>query len=212
MRSVDGLKRLLHEYSIEPDSDSGLKLQTYLSLLEKWNRHINLTSNIGWFSLEPLFHEGIWAAARYPADCKTHLDIGSGGGFPAIILKLFNTQIELDLVESRAKKCAFLETVVFELELKRVRIRMMRLENLLASCDQELKTWDCVSWKAVRLTNRDLQRLYDKSSKKTQLWMFHGTGTPVEDARVFFDKFAIIDKLPVHGLKKSFLSILRPVK
>jgi len=210
MRVNDGLKRLLCVYSIEPDSDIGLKLQVYLSLLEKWNQHINLTANIDWVSLEPFFHEGIWAALKYPVDCTTHLDIGSGAGFPAIILKLFNSQIELDIVESRAKKCAFLETVLWELGLTGAVVHMKRLEDMLASFDLEQKTWDCVSWKAVRLTNRDLQRLYDKSSKKTQLWMFHGTQAPVEDARAFFDKFIITDKLPVPGLKQSFLSILRP--
>ena len=101
MRTKDGLKQLLREFGIEPDSDNCLKLQTYLSLLEKWNPRVNLTANIAWNALEPLFREGIWAAMQYPAECRTHLDIGSGAGFPAIILRVFHSEMELELVESR---------------------------------------------------------------------------------------------------------------
>jgi len=206
MRSKDGLKQLLQEFGIEPDSDPGLKLQTYLSLIEKWNPRVNLTANIAWSALEPLFREGIWAAAKYPADCRTHLDIGSGAGFPAIILRVFNTEIKLELVESRGKKGAFLETVAWELDLPGTRVHVKRLEDLLSACEPG-KIWDCVSWKAIRLASRDLLRLHAQANENTRFWMFHGREAAVEDTRTLDAQFVLVDKQPVPGQKESFLSI-----
>ena len=212
MNTIQGLKLLLREFGIFPESEPGLKLQAFLSLLEKWNPRVNLTANISWDALSPLFREGIWAALNYPAECRAHLDIGSGAGFPAIILRVFNTDMELDLVESRGKKGAFLETVAWELELAGTFVHIKRLEDLLAEKEQENKIWDCISWKAVRLANRDIFRLFDFSDVKTRFWMFHGKEAAVEDSFSFFEKFTIDYKLPVPGLRESFLSILRTGK
>jgi 16S rRNA (guanine(527)-N(7))-methyltransferase RsmG len=208
MRAKDGLKQLLREFGIDPDSDPGLKLQTYLSLLEKWNPRVNLTSNIAWIALEPMFREGIWAAAKYPAGFRAHLDIGSGAGFPAIILRVFNTEMELDLVESRGKKGAFLETAAWELGLTGTQVDVERLENFLAACESGT-TWDCVSWKAIRLADRDLLRLHDHMDKNSLFWMFHGKEAAVEDVRTLDENFILADKQPVPGQKESFLSIYR---
>ena len=211
MRAKDGLKKLFHEFTLEPGSDPGLKLQTYLSLLEKWNSRVNLTANVGWNALEPLFREGIWAAVKYPADFRTHLDIGSGAGFPAIILRAFNAEMKLELVESRGKKGAFLETAAWELGLTETRVHVTRLEDLLSACEPGKKVWDCVSWKAIRLASRDLLRLRDNhAGENTRFWMFHGREVAVEDARTLDDKFIFADKQPVPGQKESFLSIYTP--
>ena len=208
MGSKDGLRRLLREFFIEPDSDTGLKLQTYLSLLEKWNPRVNLTANIAWNALEPLFREGIWAATKYPANCRAHLDIGSGAGFPAVILRVFNTEMELELVESRGKKGAFLETVAWELGLTGTRVHVKRLEDLLMACEPG-KIWDCVSWKAIRLASIDLLQLRDHANENTRFWMFHGREAAVEDARTLDANFILAEKQPIPGQKESFLSIYR---
>ena len=198
----------MREFFIEPDSDTGLKLQTYLSLLEKWNPRVNLTANIAWNALEPLFREGIWAATKYPANCRAHLDIGSGAGFPAVILRVFNTEMELELVESRGKKGAFLETVAWELGLTGTRVHVKRLEDLLMACEPG-KIWDCVSWKAIRLSSIDLLQLRDHANENTRFWMFHGREAAVEDARTLDANFIISEKQPIPGQKESFLSIYR---
>ena len=209
MRLKDGLKQLFGEFSIEPDSDPGRKLLIYLALLEKWNPRVNLTSNIAWTALEPLFREGIWAALKYPSDCRTHLDIGSGAGFPALILRAFNTKIELELVESRNKKCAFLETVAWEMGLTGTRVHTKRLNDLLAACESG-KTWDCVSWKAIRIADGDLLHLREHANEKTLFWMFHGKEAAVEDALTLNTDFILSDKQPVPRQKDSFLSIYKP--
>ena len=209
MQAKDGINRLLREFAIEPDSDPGQKLQIYLSLLEKWNPRVNLTSNIAWNALEPLFREGIWAALKYPADLRTHLDIGSGAGFPALILRVFNTEMKLELVESRGKKASFLETAAWEMGLTGTCVHIKRLEDLLSACEPGNKAWDCISWKAIRLASRDLHRLRSHVSKNAQFWMFHGKEAAVEDTRTLKENFILADKQSVPKQKESFLSILQ---
>jgi len=211
MNTKDGLKQLMREFSLNPDSDQGLKLQIYLSLLEKWNYRVNLTANISWKSLEPLFREGIWAAMKYPASCHTHLDIGSGAGFPALILRVFNSNMQLELVESRGKKCAFLETAAWEMGLAGTIVYMKRLEDLLIKNEIIAKTWDCVSWKAIRLAGRDILRLREHTKDRAQFWMFHGKEAAVDEAAILNKEFILLDKQPVPGQRESFLSIYTPL-
>jgi len=206
----NGLKQLLQEFDIKPDSEPALKLKAYLSLLEKWNPRVNLTANIEWNALEQLFREGIWAAAKYPADFRSHLDIGSGAGFPAIILRVFNAEMKLELVESRSKKGAFLETVAWELGLTGTHVHVARLDDVLTACEPQKKIWDCVSWKAIRLASRDLLCLRNHVCENARFWMFHGKEIAVEGGdRMFDTNFILADKHPVPEQKESFLSIYR---
>jgi len=203
MDTKDGLKQLMREFAVEPDSDAGLKLLAYLALLEKWNSRVNLTAQTTWTALEPLFREGIWAAGLYPKEFRTHLDIGSGAGFPAIILRVFQEDMNLELVESRAKKGAFLETTAYELGLAKTSAIVKRLSDVLEECAPE-KTWDCVSWKAIRLEKRDLAGLSEHMTENSRFWMFHG-------AKTAYPGLQREVMLPVPGRNESFLSICKPL-
>lgn len=107
LESEEALRALIQEYGIASDSEPSRRLQTFLALLKKWNSRMNLTSSTRWDVVGPLFQEGFWAATLYSKQAVRHLDIGSGAGFPAILLKILNPHIRLDLVESREKKGFF---------------------------------------------------------------------------------------------------------
>lgn len=106
------LSQSLKSVGLEPDQSRFEALWSYVELLVKWNRRINLTG----FSfdtdadaaLERLLLEPL-AAARIATSALRVLDIGSGGGSPAIPFFLgLDRASELVLVESRAKKAVFL--------------------------------------------------------------------------------------------------------
>lgn len=178
--SEEALKDLILKSGIGTESDGSRQLQTYLALLTKWNARISLTSSTEWAVVGPLFHEGLWAAKFYPADAVHHLDIGSGAGFPALLLKILRPGILLDLVESRAKKGIFLETAAAALGLKGIRVHAMRLQTFLRQSHPD-QSWDCISWKALKLSREDLCMLLDRSHARTQFWIFHGLELAVED-------------------------------
>ena len=209
MNSSDGLRRLLRESGISSESAYAQKLLGYLGLLEKWNARINLTAATEWASLEPLFREGIWASKQYPSEAINHLDIGSGAGFPAILLRILVPSIQLDLVESRAKKSAFLETVVHSLGLKGVWVHPERLDVFLRNSARS-KAWDCVSWKGVRPSADDLLQLCTHTQAHTQIWIFHGREIAVEKPEIFGKSFVLYRNAKIPRRRESNLSIYLP--
>ncbi len=106
-------------------------LLAYLELLALWNSKINLTAlddpdaAIDRLILEPLL------AARHVPEGASVIDIGSGGGSPAIPLKLAAPRIKLWMVESKTRKSAFLREAIRQLDLRESFVETKRYEELL---------------------------------------------------------------------------------
>lgn len=73
------------------------------------------------------------------------LDVGSGGGFPAIPLKIFKPELKATLLDATGKKCEFLKTVVTELELKDTEVICGRAEDLAHNKDYREKFDVCTA-------------------------------------------------------------------
>ncbi len=128
-------------------------LETYFGLLLKWNRTVNLTSlpveSGGDEALDRLLLEPIAAASYFPSDVSSWVDLGSGGGSPAVPLKIVRPDATLVMVESRSRKVAFLREVVRALGLADVRVEADRFEAL-AESTRLAATADVVTARAVR--------------------------------------------------------------
>ena len=207
MNSADGLKELMEESGISLDSEMTSQLLIYLSLLEKWNSRINLTSTTEWPRLKLLFQEGIWASKLYHSEKAVHLDIGIGAGFPAVLLRILKPNIQLDMVESRAKKCVFLETLIDSLRMSRTSVHCMRLRTYLLNSSH---IWDCITWKALKLNNEDLSELRSHSHQFTEFWMFHGKQLAVEAPDTFEKDFKLVRSEGFDNRQSWFLSIYLP--
>lgn len=177
----DLLQRLLFHAGIPPESNAARQMSLFLALLEKWNARMNLTASTQWEALGPLFEEAVWAAGCYAQAAANHLDIGSGAGFPALPLRILVPRMRLDMVESRAKRCLFLEAVVHDLGLENVEINNDRLDAFL---DAREGSWDCISWKAVKLRSRDIAALAARATERTRFWMFHGREPAAENPKI----------------------------
>jgi 16S rRNA (guanine527-N7)-methyltransferase len=207
MESSVGLKRLLiSEFGMAPDSPKAHQLLQYLALLEKWNARINLTAGTEWKAIEALFREGIRVSPLYPPTAVTHLDIGSGAGFPAVILRILIPRIQLDLVESSGKKSAFLETVVHALGAGETKVHSTRLDSFLQRCAKG-KTWDLISWKGLKLFSSDLLKLRNHAHPETQFWMFHGKEPAVEDPATIESYFSLLRSEKLPGKNEWMLSV-----
>lgn len=132
-------------------------LAAYLGLLARWNRRINLTA----FDLDRPTDEAIdrlivepLAAARHVvAADRLAVDVGSGGGSPALPLKVALPRLRMVLVESKVRKAAFLAEAIRVLGLADVEIENRRLEELLARADLH-EAADLVTVRAVRPDRR----------------------------------------------------------
>ena len=130
------------------------KLVAYYDLLQRWNRKINLTGLSGpEESIDRLLLEPIAAASALPHSTRL-IDLGSGGGSPAIPLALAVSASLLVMVESRSRKVAFLREAVRELGLTSV-VENARFEDV-ALRPEYGRTMDIVSLRAVRIDSSTL--------------------------------------------------------
>ncbi len=104
------------------------KLLAYLALLDKWNRVHNLTAVR---EIERMVsHHLLDSLAVAPFfDATRVLDVGSGGGLPGIPLAIARPDIDVTLIDSIAKKTAFLSQAKAELGLSNMRVVTGRVEE-----------------------------------------------------------------------------------
>jgi 16S rRNA (guanine527-N7)-methyltransferase len=108
------------------------RLVAFAELLVLWNRKINLTGARSGSSLVAEHYPDAFALARRLDRPARVVDVGSGGGLPALPLALLRPGLTLVLCEPIAKKASFLRTAVREFDLKeRVRVEQLRAEELI---------------------------------------------------------------------------------
>jgi 16S rRNA (guanine527-N7)-methyltransferase len=163
---------------LSPDLAEGL--ERYFALLTKWNAKINLTS----FQLEPGGHdeaidrlliEPVIAARQVPPVARTAIDIGSGGGSPAIPLALAAPHLQIRMVESKTRKAVFLREALRELNLDRASVETSRFEELLTRPELH-EGLDLVTIRAVRVEPRTLVSLQAFLKPGGLLFLFRGPG------------------------------------
>lgn len=131
-------------------------LTAYFELLERWNEKINLTSLVDPDeAIDRLLLEPVAAASHLPRSGRL-IDLGSGGGSPAIPLALALGATTLVMVESRERKAAFLREAIRQLELYNVAsVEMSRFEEL-AGREGFRDSFSMVSIRAVRIDSQTL--------------------------------------------------------
>jgi len=156
------------------------QLEAYYRLLAAWNAKINLTglklSEASPDAIDRLLIEPVVAARYVPMKAARMLDVGTGGGSPAIPLALAVPCSSLLMVESKTRKSVFLREVVRTLGLKTAEVVTARFEELLARPDLH-ETLDLVTVRAVRIESRMLLTLQAFAKPGGQVFLFRGAGT-----------------------------------
>jgi len=162
--------KALEPYHFFASAEFCEKIRTYASLLLRWNRSISLTT-----VTEPLeilkihFGESLFAISEAPITNGRLADVGSGAGFPGMALAIANFSLSVTLIESNAKKCAFLSEVARALELSNVTVIRSRMEDV----SKEAGQFDFITARALGqyedLLNWALKRL--SSGGKVVLWL-----------------------------------------
>ena len=129
--SAEVISNALREFQVELGAQQIAAIQRYMGMLLAWNEKINLTAIRD--PLEMLYRhfcESMYAAVAVPLDAGRLADVGSGGGFPGLALKIVRPDLQVFLIESNIKKATFLAEVVRELELADARVLVSRYEEL----------------------------------------------------------------------------------
>jgi 16S rRNA (guanine527-N7)-methyltransferase len=144
--SKEAIERATKEFKLTLNSKQVEQIQQYTNILWIWNDKVNLTA-----IRDPLeilyrhFCESMFGSTLLPVENCRLADVGSGGGFPGLPLKIIRPDLQIFLVESNVKKATFLAEVVRELGLKDARVLVSRFEEL----DEELAPLDVVCSRAL---------------------------------------------------------------
>ena len=110
----------LNELGFENDPLLIEKLEIYLATLKKWNKVYNLTAiNEDSEIIVKHFLDSL-SVNQYIQNSERILDVGTGAGFPGLILALFNPEKSFVLVDGVSKKISFLQEMIGKLNLKNV--------------------------------------------------------------------------------------------
>ncbi len=163
------------------------RLLVYYELLRKWNRRLNLTGltidDETDESMDRLLVEPV-LARRHVGLVETTIDVGSGGGSPAIPFAIGLTPSpKMTLIESRSKKCTFLREALREVGLEG-RVVEGRFEEF-ADRSEEATAYSTLTIRAVRTD----QALWESANRVlrsggTVAW-FHGEAQELPAAAPF---------------------------
>jgi 16S rRNA (guanine527-N7)-methyltransferase len=177
--SRSAIERAAHEFQITLNNTQVLQIQQYTKILWAWNEKVNLTAIRD--PLEMLYRhfcESMFGASLLPVENCRLADVGSGGGFPGLPLKIIRPDLTVFLVESNVKKATFLAEVIRELGLTDARVLVSRFEEL----GEEVAPLDVVCSRALGDFARFLEWAASPQvgAKQALLWL---GGRDLEEVR-----------------------------
>lgn len=137
----------LKKINININDDTMKKLEEYYHLLVEENKKYNLTA-ITEESQVYLkhFYDSLCIVKIINLNNQYLLDIGTGAGFPGMVLKIVFPTLKVDLLDSTNKKCQFLQMIIDKLELKNINVINARAEEY---AKENREKYDIVTSRAV---------------------------------------------------------------
>jgi len=162
------LSQYLDNEKIDLEKEIVVKLENFSSLLHEWNQVHNLT---GAKSIDAIY--GNIVDSLYPLTFieqpKTLLDVGTGAGFPGLVLAIALPQTSVVLAEPLQKRVSFLKYAAIDLKLSNVRVEAKRVEKV------EHEPFEMISSRAVTNTKLLLELTEKISSTQTAYLFYKGS-------------------------------------
>ena len=114
------------------------------------------------------YYDSIYYFQQSESPCGSLADIGSGGGFPGIVLGIFYPDLKVTLIEKKKKKCIFLEQAAKKLELKNIEVLNTRVENI------KDRSFDIITARGVSSVKELLKNSFQISKQNTKWVMYKG--------------------------------------
>jgi 16S rRNA (guanine527-N7)-methyltransferase len=161
------LKTALLELDTELPDTFFHHIQKFKEHLFKWNKIHNLTGAKDENTIDEFIYDAIYPITFLPK-CKNLLDIGTGAGFPGLILAMGLPETEVTLVEPLAKRASFLQFIKADLGLSNVKVVQKRVQ------DMPSEIFEIVTSRAVIDTNMLLELSKGFRNKDSKLLFFKG--------------------------------------
>src|SRR6266436_8850158 len=200
--STSAINKALGEFQLQPTPEQVGIVQRYMAALMAWNEKVNLTA-----IRDPLeilyrhFCESMFAASALSLQTGRLADVGSGGGFPGLALKIARPELQVFLIESNVKKATFLAEIVRELGVTDTPVLVSQYEEL----GEEVATLDFVCSRALGEFDKFLRWAHSERIGATQAILWVG-GRDV-DAIKKIDGWLWKDPIPIPRSLQRFLLV-----
>ncbi len=136
--SRPAVKEILEEVGVKVSNEVVAKLVDYMLMVRDWNAEINLVSRM---NVDRVIFSSLWESAailKEPEALKgtNLLDLGTGGGFPGIVLAIMCPELKVTLLDSRRAKTLALRRIVDDLGLSDTQVIHDRAETLFQHSDE----------------------------------------------------------------------------
>ena len=189
----------LEELNLEEDFLP--KCEEFKKTLQHWGKVHNLSAELEDEKIEKNIYDSIYVL-KFIKEYKTVADIGTGAGYPGLILAMARPKIKFYLIEPRAKRVAFLNFIKNSLKLNNVEILCNRVEYV-----KDIKV-DLITSRAVTNTSLLLDLTKDISSENTSYLFYKGSMLESELEEAKIHNYEIIKK----DEKRNYLYIKKGSK
>lgn len=146
---IDELLTVAESWGLHLDHHQIEQFVRYSTELRAWNTRVNLTSIVDERDIMTRhFLDSLRCALSWGEPPSRLIDVGSGAGFPGLPLKILRPEMHVTLIESVAKKAAFLRHMVGILDLHTVTVLTARAETV-GRDPQHREQYDVVTARAV---------------------------------------------------------------
>jgi len=162
----------------------------YIALLQQWGKIHNLTASLENEEIENNIVDSVYPI-KFLNDFDSLADVGTGAGYPGMLLAIARPEARVVLVEPRAKRVAFLNFVKAALKLDNVFIEQKRIEDL------KDETFNIITSRAVTNTTLLLELTSHLKDNNTEYLFYKGSlcEEEIKDANV---KNAEVFKVGIH--------------
>jgi len=161
------LKTTLINDNIELPDNFFYNIQKYKENLFKWNKIHNLTGAKDENTLNEFIYDAVFPVSFLPK-VETLMDIGTGAGFPGMILALALPKTQVTLVEPLSKRASFLQFIKADLELQNVTVVKQKVQNM------QPQIFDLITSRAVTDTQMLLQLSENFRDENTKFLFYKG--------------------------------------
>jgi len=158
----------------------------YTSLLQQWGKVHNLTAELQDEKIDTNILDSIYPL-KFLNDFKSFADIGTGAGYPGLLLAIARPDAQAVLIEPRRKRVAFLNFVKNALDLKNVEIICDRVENV------KDRSFDLITSRAVTNTSLLMDLTKNISSAETEFLFYKGSMLDSEIQDASLNNYEIIN-------------------
>ncbi len=174
------------------------RCKKFKALLKQWGAVHNLTAQLEESQIEENIVDSVYPL-KFLNSFESLIDIGTGAGYPGMILAIAKPDVKVVLCEPKAKRVAFLNFVKNTLELPNVEVVQNRVENLPP------KHYDLITSRAVTNTSLLMSMTGNLSDNDTEYLFYKGSMCDEELKGLEFDNYEVVS----YGEKRNYLYIKR---